>query len=337
MELDRLAEGKKVVMGDLDPDDAEAIAYATGVENTIFIVRYFGDEVAIRERGLNVQSSWWPAEDLDVKAVVIFHSKEKLTTDLRIAASMASYPNAKERFVLGHNKLGIGSVAKRFKPSFKEVDKVSTGRHCAMIRLAKPIEGAELFAPESAWWGQWELTVGEQKVTLFDLPGVFSSGELDDGTKMLIDHAPALRGDDVLDLGCGVGTIGIARAIQQPTSRVVLVDHDYFAICAARRNVEALGLGDRVTVVHGDIESVRGRKFDSVLTNPPFHQGSEVTTSTTFRWISKMGEVLRPGGDLTLVANRFLAYADSLDKAFRQVRILHEDNRFRLWYARQVR
>lgn len=337
LEIERLAPGKCVVMGDVDADDAEAIAYVTGVENTTFIVRYFGDEQALRERGLQAQSSWWPARDEEVQSVVIFHAKERLATDLRVASSMEAFPNARERFVLGHNKLGISSVTKRFKGAFQEVDKVGTGRHSAMVRLAKPVEGAEVLAPQDAWWSQWTLDLGDRSVPLYDLPGVFSRGELDAGTRMLIDHAPALRGDDVLDLGCGVGTIGIARALKLESAKVVLVDHDFFAISAARRNVEALGLSDRVSVVYGDIESVRGRRFDSVVTNPPFHQGSEVTTSTTLRWLEKMKEVLRPGGDLTLVANRFLAYADPLDAAFKQVRVLYEDGKFRLWYARQVR
>ena len=39
--------------------------------------------------------------------------------------------------------------------------------------------------------------------------GVFSKGELDVGSRLLLDALPALSGD-VLDLGCGWGAIGIA-------------------------------------------------------------------------------------------------------------------------------
>lgn len=337
LERSRLADGPRVIMGDIDADDAEAIAYDHGVENTTFIVRFASDLHALRERGLQAHAEWWPARDEAVRSVVIFHAKEKHATDLRIAASMEAYPQAAERFVVGHNKLGTGTLTKRYRDAFSEVDKVSSARHSALIRLAKPIEGAALLAGEGAWWSRWTVELGDVRAELWDLPGVFSRGELDAGTRMLLEHAPSLRGDDLLDLGSGIGTIGIVRALQSPTARVTLVDHDYYAICAARRNVEALGLTDRVSVVFGDLESVRGRRFDSVLTNPPFHQGSEVSTSTTFRWIANFKDVLRPGGDLSLVANRFLAYADPLDKAFRQVRVLHEDGKFRLWYARQLR
>ena len=337
LEIARLAPGRLAVLGDVDADDAEAIAYARGVENTTFVVRYHEDEAALRERGLEVVSAWWPARDERVEAVVIFHSKEKRATDLRIASSMAAYPAASERFILGHNKLGTGSLGKRYRGDFSEVDKVSSARHSAMIRLARPVEGSPLLSGEASWWSTWSLVVGDVRAELFELPGVFSQSELDEGTKMLLEHAPALRGDSVLDLGCGVGTIGIAWALQHPTAQVVLLDHDYFAVSAARRNVEALGLGSRVEVVYGDLPQLRGRRFDTVLTNPPFHQGAAVSTSTTYRWFDSLGQVLRPGGDLSVVANRFLAYADPLEKAFRQVRILHEDGRFRLWYARQVR
>lgn len=39
--------------------------------------------------------------------------------------------------------------------------------------------------------------------------GVFSKGELDTGTRLLLDALPDVYGD-VLDLGCGWGAIGVA-------------------------------------------------------------------------------------------------------------------------------
>ena len=41
--------------------------------------------------------------------------------------------------------------------------------------------------------------------------GVFSKGELDVGSRLLLDALPELSGD-VLDLGCGWGAIGVAIA-----------------------------------------------------------------------------------------------------------------------------
>ena len=71
--------------------------------------------------------------------------------------------------------------------------------------------------------------------------GVFSKGELDQGTRLLLDALPALRGD-VLDLGCGWGAIGIAVARLCPEARVTMVDVNLRALDLARRNAEANGV-----------------------------------------------------------------------------------------------
>lgn len=336
LELRRLPQGPLVVLGDLDADDATALSYEWTDAALRFVVRFHGDLEAYKERELTVEAAWWPAPDPDVRAVVVFHSKEKEATDMRIASALASYPGAQEIFVVGHNKLGTGNLHKRYAKSFGESDKVAVGRHSAIVRLAKPIAGANPADP-AAWWRSWSWTFDGETRTVYDLPGVFSRGELDRGSEMLMRMAPDLRGDDVLDLGCGIGLLGFARALRSSTARVVLVDHDIHAVTSAQRNIEALGLADRVSVVFGDMNALSGKRFDTVISNPPFHAGSAVTTETTLRWIADMKKVLRPGGDLTLVANRFLAYAEMLDKTFKQVRLLDEDTKFRVWYARQIR
>ena len=52
--------------------------------------------------------------------------------------------------------------------------------------------------------------------------GVFSKGELDQGTRLLLDALPELTGE-VLDLGCGWGAIGIAVKKAFPQTDVTMV------------------------------------------------------------------------------------------------------------------
>lgn len=336
LELRRLPHGPLVVLGDLDADDAAALSYEWPDGAVRFVVRFHGDLEAYKERELAVDAAWWPEPDPNVRAVVVFHSKEKEATDMRVASALASFPGATELFIVGHNKLGTGSLHKRYAKNFVESDKVAVGRHSAIVRLSKPIDGQNPADP-AAWWKSWAWSFDGETRTVYDLPGVFSRGELDRGSEMLMRVAPDLRGDDVLDLGCGIGLLGLARALRSPTARVTLVDHDIHAVASAQRNIEALGLSDRVRVLFGDMNAVAGQRFDTVITNPPFHAGSAMTTETSLRWIEDMNKVLRPGGDLSLVANRFLAYVDALEKTFKQVRVLEEDSKFRVWYARQIR
>ena len=48
--------------------------------------------------------------------------------------------------------------------------------------------------------------------------GVFSRGELDTGTRLLLEALPETMGGEILDLGCGWGPIGIGvKAVWQET------------------------------------------------------------------------------------------------------------------------
>lgn len=74
-----------------------------------------------------------------------------------------------------------------------------------------------------------------------------------------------------VDLGTGSGCIACALATRRPAARVVAIDRSETAARVARDNVRALGLGERVTVVAGDLLSaVRGFTVDLVVSNPPY-------------------------------------------------------------------
>ena len=80
----------------------------------------------------------------------------------------------------------------------------------------------------------------------------------------------------ILDLCAGSGCIGIACALRFPDARVVLSDVDTRALEVARRNVVEHRVGDRVEVVASDLfAALRGRRFDLIVTNPPYVAASE--------------------------------------------------------------
>jgi release factor glutamine methyltransferase len=82
----------------------------------------------------------------------------------------------------------------------------------------------------------------------------------------------------VIDVGTGSGCIACALASERPDVRVVAVDASPAAAAIARENVAALGLGDRVSVVEGDLYAGIGRDesapadlpADLVVSNPPY-------------------------------------------------------------------
>jgi release factor glutamine methyltransferase len=79
-----------------------------------------------------------------------------------------------------------------------------------------------------------------------------------------------LRPARVADVGTGTGAIAVAIAEAAPAARVYDTDTSPYAVELARANVERHGLGDRVTVRHGDLLDPVPGPIDLVVANLPY-------------------------------------------------------------------
>lgn len=129
--------------------------------------------------------------------------------------------------------------------------------------------------------------------------GVFSRGELDPGTRLLLDALPEEIGGDVLDLGCGWGPIGISVKAARPEARVTLADVNLRALGLSRDNARRNGA--EVECVESDgFSALEGRTFDAVITNPPIRAGKQVI----YGMFADAAARLNPGGSLYLVIRK---------------------------------
>ena len=105
--------------------------------------------------------------------------------------------------------------------------------------------------------------------------GVFSKGEVDTGTRLLLEALPEEMSGDILDLGCGWGVIGISIAKKWPGTRVTMADVNTRALDLSRENAKRNGA--EVTCVESDgMAALTGKSFDAVVTNPPIRAGKHV-------------------------------------------------------------
>jgi 16S rRNA G1207 methylase RsmC len=127
--------------------------------------------------------------------------------------------------------------------------------------------------------------------------GVFSADRVDKGTEILVNNCSARDGSSILDLGCGIGIIGIAIKKSFPKADIYMTDINKRAIKLAEMNVE---LNDtEVKILHGNLyEPVKDKKFDTILTNPPYSAGRKLC----YEIIEKSINYLLPDGNLQLVA-----------------------------------
>ncbi|WP_020468121.1 class I SAM-dependent methyltransferase [Zavarzinella formosa] len=134
--------------------------------------------------------------------------------------------------------------------------------------------------------------------TFISRPGVFGYGELDKGARALLEAAEIKPGDRVLDLGCGVGSVGVlAMDRAGAEGHVTFVDSNIRALAVSAENATANGVKDFTCHASVSIDGLSPASFDVVLANPPYYANSWIAQM----FIEKARELLKPGGRLFLV------------------------------------
>lgn len=86
------------------------------------------------------------------------------------------------------------------------------------------------------------VDLGGRSLVIHSTRGLFSPREIDEGTRLLLQHIEVQPGDRCLDLGCGYSPIGLAMAVRAPQGRVLMVDKDFVAVDYAQGNAQRNGL-----------------------------------------------------------------------------------------------
>ncbi len=143
------------------------------------------------------------------------------------------------------------------------------------------------------------VSVRGLSLRLLTAPGIFSYRKLDYGTKVLIENMYIIHNAKVLDLGTGIGVIGIVYSILSPDSKVYMIDINERAVKVAKMNVRRYMLEDRCKVIKSNLfEKINELKFDVILSNPPISAGLK----TCFSLIEESYYHLNEGGILQIVA-----------------------------------
>jgi len=143
-------------------------------------------------------------------------------------------------------------------------------------------------------------------------PGIFGWNRLDPGTRLLIETIEVDPTDNVLDLGCGHGIVGLAAAGMASQGRAYLVDNNVAAVKAARRTLTLNSVTNAEVHLSDVASAVRDVAFDVVATHLP--RGKAVA----HQFIADAAAVLKPGGRLYLVGHKragikpFVAYAQDV-------------------------
>lgn len=161
--------------------------------------------------------------------------------------------------------------------------------------LSKPIE--------------YQYTIREKTLTFQSDLGVFSKNKLDFGSHVLIQ---TLLQEDLsgkgLDMGCGVGVIGISILAEHKRVEMDMVDINNRALRLCRSNVVRNELKANVFLSDG-FKNIQ-ETYDFVVSNPPIRQGKEFL----FRFYEESKSHLKDGGCLYIVIRKQQGAASSFKK-----------------------
>lgn len=212
-------------------------------------------------------------------------------------------------YVAGDKSAGV----ERYEHCLNEhASQVRTVRQKGGCRVVEATPTGNIDKPEFVTPQTITAHVDGVDLTMVTEPGLFSAGELDDGTRLLLETATVEDGETVLDLACGYGPVGTYAAVTADTD-VILTDENVRATTCAEATLDAMGVDGPVI----STDCLRGvdTTVDRVLCNPPTHAGSGVLSGL----FSGAKRVLAAGGELSAVHHCSLNLDEYLEQVGRIV------------------
>ncbi|WP_020569125.1 class I SAM-dependent methyltransferase [Neolewinella persica] len=186
-----------------------------------------------------------------------------------------------------------------------------------------------------------EVSYGD--ISYQQYPGVFSANHIDYATQFMLDEwatnerlteidAPL----EILDVGCGNGIIGDYLLGRYPKARLTATDISQVAVASTRLNLANHGYQDRAKVmIAASISEIeQPKRFDLIVTNPPFHNEYQTDISVSLDLFLQASERLSASGYLVVVANRHLNYLTHLRRYFDEVITVAENDKFTVYRSR---
>ena len=173
---------------------------------------------------------------------------------------------------------------------------------------------------------EFKIKINNYDFTFKTDNGVFSKGELDFGTNLLIKNVLERKiSGEVLDLGCGYGPIGIILA-KILNCQMTLVDVNKRAVHLTKMNIKDNGVNDTEILVSEGYNELKDRKYDYIVSNPPIRVGKQIL----YDLLIKAKNHLKENGEMYIVVRKEQG-ANSLIRdmsVYYQVEVIDKDKGF---------
>lgn len=256
-----------------------------------------------------------PEGEFDLAAMVLPANRGSEFTRL-------SLQGAAHALKMGGRLLIAGDKTKGFESYFREAQRVlgygEIRRRNGALRAAVIEKEIAAPPPEDSWAGFSANLLG-QELVFRHLPGVFSAGRVDPGSRLLLETIEPPFTGRLLDLGSGYGTLGLALAAKG--LEATLLEDDWASVQSAQASAQANGI--QASVLHSDVDEALSPsdRYDMVVTNAPFHLGGKVILDVARAFVAAAHFRLVAGGRFYLVANQLLPYEPLVEATFGNLRV----------------
>ncbi|HEY4511783.1 MAG TPA: class I SAM-dependent methyltransferase [Candidatus Paceibacterota bacterium] len=339
------------------PDEEVGVALKEKLPESTLTLFYFDyadykrvQTASAEDKNVTTVFNHWHTSSSLHDTTIVYLPKSKPLIEYVLTLASLNTAHGGKVVVVGENDGGIRSAKKDIERLIGPITANDAARHCVWFEAEKKTEISK--QPEE-FISRYEAMIGEVSFTVCNLPGVFSLGKLDAGTKLLLESLTLQDTQDtsisdkiphidlhtkitLLDIACGSGVIGMYLKKISPESVIHLSDVNALSLESARLTMEANKVSN-VRIIPSDVFSDIDEKYDLIISNPPFHQGIKTSSEASERLIKEAPHHLATAGKLRLVFNTFLGYDKLMNTFVGKIRIVTENTSYKVCEAEKLK
>lgn len=255
--------------------------------------------------------------------IVYYWPKNKSEAYFQLCNLLSFFSIGSDVFIVGRNSSGVKS-AKIILEKWIKLNKIDNACHSilmsgVLLRQTKFI--LKNFFKTHIW----------KNLIIKSLPGVFGYKKIDEGSKLLAStFCEKIRGK-ILDVGCGSGFLSVSVLRKSPKCSLTMIDKQKSSLVSSRATLDANSLNGEILL--SDIYSNICKKFDMIISNPPFHNDLKINFNLTKKIILDSVKYLKKNSELRFVTNTCFNYDFYLKKCFKKFFIMKKNNKYKVYQA----
>ena len=278
---------------------------------------------------------------LDGAATVIYRLARPLEALEEVSWQVARWADEQVIFLGGQLQRHLNfSMNKVLEASFGHVS-ASRGYYKARaLRAQKPRPLTGDAPPRIPRKNTVQIATQTLQLRAFGL--TFGAAKLDPGTRLLLENLMGYRAEYfgpetvAVDLGCGNGTIATFLARCTAVGHLIATDDSASAVQSTIATLAANNIAGVQVRHQSGLSQLGAASVDVVVLNPPFHDGTELTSDIAHFLFAEASRALKPGGVLFTVFNRSRGYLAQLQHSVGPTRRVVQDRRFIVTQSQKV-